>query len=245
MKLDTGSPTSPRHRGQTVGHEANPLQSRLHNQLGRMSTLSGGIRTLQAKLYLLREDSKRALANPSSEVELSSVSAPLREQYESLGADLQALMHAWEEGKKALSQDITRQARRISRSSSLSSEAGGRRAAAYSGLETVGEDDGRKQTLAALNGSTTMPISPPATDDGSDENSNNGEVFEAISSPKIRERSNLNRSQRIAKMKEEREQQEVGRQSRQEDVEMMKELQSVIKLRPFPKQEHYGRVTSI
>ena len=245
--LEVPSPTSPQQPSPSRANLSRS-QSRLQNQLRRISTLSNGIRSLQAKLYLLKEDSTQALANPSSEVELSEISASLRDQYDTLGADLQALMHAWESDKQALAQDITRQTRRMSCSSSQGSDVFSPRISLNGHLESVQENDAGKENSLDVHSPMSLPLSPPATDDGNEDNSATDEVFEAVGSPKVRDRSSMTREQRIAKMQEERVQQASQREKRETDVRMMQELQSVMKKRPVvgqPRRTPNGRVTSI
>lgn len=245
--LDTGisSPTSPKPASPLAPKTPNS-QNRLQNQLRRISTLSNGIRSLQAKLYLLKEDSAQALANPSSEAELSQISASLRDQYETLGTDLQALMQAWESGKQALTKDITRQTRRMSRSSSLGADALLPRIECSGHLESVDEHDTPIDGARDAPSRMSLPLSPPVTEDGSDDNSIADEVFEAVASPKVRERSTLTRDQRVAKMQEDRIVQAELREKRETDVHMMQELQSVMKQRPVPaRRTPTGRITSM
>lgn len=220
----------------------NPTHARVNSQMRRISTMSTGIRSLQARLYLLRDDSNRALSNSVSESELISLSTSLREQYDGLGTDLQSLMQAWESGRAALSQNITRQTRRISRSNSMTdttrsqsseprSPKSNRGVASQSYLSSVVEsaDPLRPRTIP-------LPLSPPATEDGSDHESNIGtednEVFEAIASPRVRERSVLSREQRIIKMQEDRERLTQARERKETSTHMLRELQTVIRMRP-------------
>lgn len=93
-----------------------------------------------------------------------------------------------------------------------------------------------------------MPLSPPVTDDGSEDHSADDEIFEAISSPRLRERSTLGREERIAKVREERERLASAKERREANTNMVRELQSVIKLRPIMrsrKQDEHNRVSSM
>lgn len=214
---DPPSPGSPSRRTSAAMHN-NPTRNRVESHVRRINAMSTGIRSLQAKLYLLREESTRALATPNSEEELSELSASLRDQYEGLGADLQALLQAWESGKHALTKDITNQAHRISRSSSISEDGHRRPPSSGSGLPSVSE--------------IPLPLSPPATEDGSDDMNADDEVFEAISSPRLRQRSTMSREERITKMHDERDRFARQREKQELGTNMVRELQSVMKLRP-------------
>lgn len=226
--------------------------TRLQSQLRRISTLSTGIRALQAKVYLLRDDSTRALSTSTSEPDLSSLSASLRDQYDAIGADLKVIMQAWETGRAALNLDINKHELRISRSSSISGAPRSPRSSIV-GLPMVDEDTNDLgagmgsplSALRALNGETVaLPLSPPSTDNGEDTSiAEEEEVFEAVAVPK--QRSVLSREQRIAKMVEERARVAVMRERREAGVNMMKELESVIGLRPPTRRTAGGRITTM
>lgn len=176
--------------------------------------MSTGIRGLQAKLHLLREESDRALDDSN---DISEMGPNLMSQYDSIGVDLRMLMAAWEEGRAALAQGIDRNEKRLSSISTLLSPA-----SSLSGLTTIGEG-GTADAFKALTGE-----SPPASEihDGEDDQ----EVFEAVAKP--RPRSMLTREERIAKVKEEREQRASARQQMEATKGMLRELETVISLRP-------------
>lgn len=152
-------------------------------------------------------------------------------QYESIGMDLKALMQEWEDGKAALASNIDRNERRISSMSSAVSPA-----ISLSGLIPV-EEGTPLDALRALNGDvrphSSMDFSSPEDAE---------EVFEAIAMP--RQRSSLTREQRIAKMKEDRAKKEVLRDKQEANTRMLRELESVISLRP-KKTTPNGRVTTL
>ncbi|KAL9050645.1 MAG: hypothetical protein Q9162_006504 [Coniocarpon cinnabarinum] len=247
---DDEQPATPMsHRRRTIGGRDQTVQhSRVESQVRRISALSTGIRSLQAKLYLLREDSKHALANSTSEGELAEVSASLKEQYEGLGSDLQALLEAWEVGKEALTKDISKHERRVSQPSSPFPPRSTSRPATPEDAATA--ISGTKQTMvyAPVQDPGRAPLSPPVTDDGSDEVSFEDEIFETISSPRLRERSTLTRQERIVQAKEERERLAYAKQKRDTSASMVQELQTVIKLRPAARArrpDKHERVTSL
>lgn len=147
-------------------------------------------------------------------------------------------MHAWESGRQTLVDDISRQERRVSRASS------GLRCSTPSigGLTAVEEDEDaesrgslspRSKAFQKLVGD--RPLSPPVTE-SEDEGSKDGEVFEAVAKPAQRERITLTREERIKKMHETREQQATMREKRDANMNMIKELQTVINLRPSKSQ---------
>jgi hypothetical protein len=192
-----------------------PGKERWRAQLRKINSLSAGIRGLQAKLQLLREESDMAL-NDSSDI--SELGPDLMVQYESIGVDLKELMSAWEEGKAALALGIDRNEKRLSSMSTLFSPT-----SSMSGLTTV-DEGGADEALKALTGEI-----PRASDlDQSDPETQ--EVFEAVALP--RARSMLTREERIVKMREDREQKAQARQQMDATRGMLRELETVINLRP-------------
>ncbi|KAF6798843.1 proliferating cell nuclear antigen [Colletotrichum sojae] len=196
-----------------------PGRERWRSQLRKLNSLSSGIRGLQAKLQLLREESDRSL-NESDDI--SELGINLLSQYESIGADLKILMQAWEEGKAALAQGIDRNEKRLSSMSTLLSPA-----SSLSGLTTV-EEGGAEAALKALNGE-----SPSSLDFSSTGEPDTEEIFEAVAQP--RPRSLFTREERIIKMREDREKREIAKEKADADRGMLKELEMVINLRPRPR----------
>ena len=227
---DFATPTSPKATSK-------PTNERLRSQVRKISTLSQGIRTLQAKMALLREDSTRAIASSD---DLTDLGPSLMAQYESIGGDLRSLMQDWETGKAALASNIGRQERRISLASSGLRSPG----SSLGGLTAVDEDSeagGIEAALRALTGEKEEPRSNRSSlAANSDE-----EVFEAVAMPRVRERSALSREERIARMNEERNRLGEVREKRMSSTNMMRELQSVINLRRPPGRNELGRITSI
>ncbi|KAF4581147.1 proliferating cell nuclear antigen [Ophiocordyceps camponoti-floridani] len=188
-----------------------PGRERWRSQWRKLDSLSTGIRGLQAKLHLLREESDRALDGSD---DISRLGPHLSSQYESIGVDLRQLMAAWEEGKAALALGIDRNERRLSSRSSMLSPTG-----SLSGLTTVDEGGDALDALKALTGESPLPSEAEAA-----------EVLEAVARP--RPRSLLTREERIVKMREDREQKAQARQQFDATRGMLRELESVISLRP-------------
>ena len=200
-----------------------PGRERWRSQLGKLNSLSTGIRGLQAKLALLREESDRTLNEADDITELGP---NLLAQYDSIGQDLKLLTQAWEEGRSALASGIDRNEKRISSIGMLLSPA-----ISLSGLTTVGEDSisgggTAEDALRALTGGS--PLGGSTVGDPEEET-----VFEAVSLPPAsRRRSMLTRDERIAKMKEERERRAEAREQADASRGMLRELEMVINLRP-------------
>lgn len=212
----------------TPKNPVTPGRERMRAQMRKLGSLSQGIRGLQAKLHILREESDRTL-NESDDI--SDLGSNLMAQYESIGADLKSLMHEWEDGKSALAVNIDKHERRISLSSAgmLMSRSS---TPSLGGLTAVGGSP--TDALRILNGEARSGSSMEAT--SSDE-----EVFEAIALP--RQRSTLSREERMAKMKEDRMRQAISREKADASTHMLKELETVIKLRPRGRTT--GRMTSV
>ena len=194
-----------------------PGREKRRNQFRKLNSLSTGIRGLQAKIALLREESERSL-NEAEDV--SELGPSLMAQYESIGQDLKMLQQAWEEGKVALASGIDRNEKRLSSMSALLSPA-----ISLSGLTTV-EEGTAVDAFKALTGE-----SPPSSTFGSTRgDQDEAEVFEAVAVP--RPRSLLTREERITKLKEDRERREQARESADANRGMLRELEMVINLRP-------------
>ncbi|KJZ77878.1 hypothetical protein HIM_02515 [Hirsutella minnesotensis 3608] len=208
-----------------------PNRERWRSQMRKLNSMSSGIRGLQAKLHLLREETDRVLDDSS---DISELGPHLMSQYESIGVDLKELVTAWEEGKTALALGIDRNEKRLSSISTLMSP---RSSLSLSGLTTV-EEGGAEEALKALTGELSPPPEPvePYTP----------EIFEAVARP--RPRSSLTREERIIKMREDREQKAQARQHMDATRGMLRELETVISLRPGKRASapvNPGRVVSL
>jgi len=192
-----------------------PSRERWRAQLRKLNSLSSGIRGLQAKLHVLRDESDRNL-NDTEDV--SELGTSLMIQYESIGVDLKALMQEWEAGKAALASNIDRNERRISSMSGMLSPT-----TSLGGLTAV-EEGNASDALRALNGETKSRSSMDFSSSDAEE------VFEAVAVP--RQRSTLTREERIIKMKEDRIKRESMKNKAEASTNMLRELESVINLRP-------------
>jgi hypothetical protein len=193
-----------------------PGRERWRSQLMKLNSLSSGIRGLQAKMALLREESDRTL---NAAEDISELGPNLMLQYESIGQDLRLLTQAWEEGKSALASGIDRNEKRLSTISTLLSPT-----TSLSGLTTV-EEGGALEAFKALTGE-----SPPQSTFGSPRDTEQEEVFEAVAMP--RPRSLMTRQERITRMKEDRDRREEARERSEANKGMLRELEMVINLRP-------------
>ena len=129
-------------------------------------------------------------------------------------------MQEWEEGRAALATGIDRNERRISLCGSASARSRASTPNSLSGVTVVGSGSPR-EALKILNGEI-----PSSVEAGSEDE----EVFEAVALP--RQRSTLTREERLAKMKEDRVRQGLAKEKAEASGNMLKELETVIKLRP-------------
>ncbi|QIW95866.1 hypothetical protein AMS68_001384 [Peltaster fructicola] len=212
-------PMTPAHKTQHT-----PTREKMRSQVRKISNLSTGIRTLQAKMQILRDETNRSIEQSDH---LNDLGPDLMTQYDSIGADLKELMQAWELGKASLQSNLSKQERRISMASS------GLRSPVSSlgGLTAVDEDSLPAGALRALNGEMDgLQVDTKSHRSSMATISSEDEVFEAIAMPK--QRNPLSREERISKMYEERERQSALRAKRDANTSMLKELESVISLRP-------------
>lgn len=211
-----------------------PGRENLRNSVRKLSGLSQGIRGLQAKMQVLREETNKSLEDTEDVTELGG---HLMVQYDSIGADLRSLIQAWETGRNALALNIERHERRISQASS----SGLRSPVPSLGGLTAVDEGSPSDALRALNGETLSPQqSAPPSDQGSN---SDDEVFEAIAIPKTR--VTMSREERMQKMQADRARQASIREQREASNNMLRELESVINLRPHRHTLPAGRVTSL
>ena len=206
-----------------------PGRERLRSQVRKFTFLSHGLRGLQAKMHILREESDKALGSSD---EVTALGSSLLEQYDAFGSDLRALVADWEEGRSALTASIGKHERRISLNSNgmlFSRSPTPSSMASLGGITEVGSPT---EAFKLLTGDTMPTLDAGSSDD---------EVLEAMGSP--RPRSALTREERIAKMKEDRLRQASTRERVDASRFMVKELESVIKARPRGKTT--GRISSI
>ncbi|KAI0593834.1 Mysoin-binding motif of peroxisomes-domain-containing protein [Biscogniauxia sp. FL1348] len=202
-----------------------PGQDRWRHQVRRLSSMTMNIRSVQAKLHLLREESSKALNEAD---DITDIGPLFMAQYDSIGQDLRDLMEAWQSGKATLASGIDRNEKRISSIGSMMMSP----TSTMSG-QTIAEEDesspderepGVDDALKKLNGESSP------TGFAHPEIAVEPVVFEAISVP--RPRSMLTREERITRMKEDRKAKEVARAKADAHRGMMRELQGVLERKP-------------
>lgn len=208
-----------------------PGKESMRGQMRKLSSLSQGIRGLQAKMHLLRDESERVLDESNESPEFG---IDLLVQYDSIGSDLKRLVQEWEEGRTALAASIDKNDHRMSLSPT-GLLAPMSPTLSLGGLTAVGGNS--PDALKALNGYPRSPRSRSSTSTSSSAE----EVFEAVALP--RQKSLLTREERIAKMKEDRVRSALLRGKADANTNILKELETVIKLRPRGRTT--GRMASV
>ena len=213
-----------------------PARDKMRSQVRKLSMLSSGIRGLQAKMQLLREEAGRAIERSDDPTDLGP---DLMAQYESIGADLKDLLSSWEAGKASLQTNLVQRERRLSAASAARYSP----VASLSGLTAVdeaGEAGGPADALAALTGADPSPpsnrssLATTAATDPEDDDQKQPHLFEAVAMPPSARapRAALSREDRLMRMQEERDRQAAARARRDANTSMLRELESVINLRP-------------
>ena len=203
----------------------------MRGQIRKLGSLSLGIRGLHAKMHFLRDESERVLDELN---ETPEYGINLMVQYDSIGADLKMLMQEWDDGRAALAASIDRNDHRTL-ASPIGLLAPMSPTLSLGGLTAVGGNS--PDTLKGLNGYHEPPRSRSSTSTSS----SGEEIFETVAVP--RQRSLLTREERIAKMKEDRVRSALARGKTDANATMVKELETVIKLRPRGRTT--GRISSV
>ncbi|KAI1767603.1 Mysoin-binding motif of peroxisomes-domain-containing protein [Hypoxylon sp. FL1150] len=199
-----------------------PSHDRWRHQVRRLNSMTMNIRSVQAKLHLLREESSKSLNEAD---DISDLGPLFMAQYDSIGQDLRDLMEAWQTGKASLASGIDRNEKRLSSIGStlmspISTMSG--RTIAEEDESSLDGHDGVADALKKLNGYTTPPTEPDTPIEP--------EVFEAISIP--RPKSLLTREERIIGMREDRKVKEIAKAKAEAQRGMMRELQGVLERKP-------------
>ena len=182
-------------------------------------------------MRLLRDESDEALGRTD---EVSETGTNLLAQYDSIGADLKGLIEEWEKGRVALATNLDKKDHKRSLSST-GNACPVSPTSSLGGATAVGESP--QDALQALNGCSKGPRSRSSTTTSS----SGEEIFEAVALP--RQRSTLTRDERMAKIKEDRMRQAIVKEKAHANTHMLKELETVIKLRPRGRTT--GRLTTI
>ena len=195
-----------------------PNFERRKTQMRKLNSLTQSLRGLQAKMYALREETDKSLEKTD---EISDYGSDLMTQYDAIGSDLKLIMQEWESGKVALAMNIDKTEKRLSQTSlDLKSPT-------FSWGGSTLSGDSPSDALRALIGELPRNLDIMEVDEEAEDQE---KVYEAVALP--RARSMLSREERIQKMKESREQAQAAKNTGDENTKMLKELRTVINLRP-------------
>jgi Mysoin-binding motif of peroxisomes len=214
-------------QGPEVVPPRTPAKEKVHAQFRRLDALSRSIRSLNARMLLMRDEANSLIEGAGHSTDITSV---LAKQYDLVGSDLRNLMSEWERGRNTMLLGIGA----IDRSS-LSRSSSGLRSPhspvhSLGGITAVNEGS----PAEALRRLTEEGLKAPSNDGlGSDE-----EIFEAVALPPKPKRLSMTREEKLAKMQEDRRKRATLQESRDASTNMLRELETVIKHRPR------GRTTS-
>ncbi len=209
------------NRASEIGAPMTPGKERTQAQLRRLDALSQSIRSLNARMLLMRDEANGLIEDGEQSSDISSV---LTKQYDLVGGDLRNLISEWERGSNTMLLGAgTHDLLSLSRSSS--------------GLRSP------HSPVNSLGGKTAVNEGSPAealkrlSGDGSQAPSNDGlgsdeEIFQAVSLPYKPKRLSMTREEKLAKMQEDRRKRATLRESRDATTNMLRELETVIKHRP-------------
>jgi virulence-associated protein VapD len=197
------------------------------HQIRRIGSMNGNIKSLEAKMAVLVEESSRTLSDDSTD--LSDLGKVFSEQYESIGRDLRSLMESWETGRKSLQRGIAENRRKSTMSARVSSRSSGSGPGTFS--DDAEENGTPADALRALEGDSSPPVNgvttPPTAPDTPSPTEER--TYEAIGGPEPRPRSTLSRDERIKKMREGRDAREAARQEARKNRYVIDELKGKLK----------------
>jgi Mysoin-binding motif of peroxisomes len=207
-----------------------PLRQQPQAQNRRFETVASGVRSLNAKVRIARDDLADLIANDASEATISSTIA---KHYENVGSELRNLLVDWERGRSAMSLNAEVEGRASRPSSGVRSPISP--SPSLGGVTMV--DGGPADALRLLTGDYDSGQATSA--DGHDE-----EVFEAVARPRKRlSLAVLTREEKMAKLQEDRKKRATFHEQAETTTNMLRELQMVIKHRPHNRTS--SRVTSV
>jgi hypothetical protein len=192
-----------------------PEKERFRMQLRKANELSSELRSMQAKLHILRDDVSRILEGQGN---INAIAPLFNSQADNIGYDLKILNHTYDSWRTSLLPAMDRDSRRRSRPSSEL-----RSPVSLGGLTVVDEHGGPSDALRALIGESSGSGSSPAGSIADEE------VFEAIALPRLRR--TLTREEKIAKLQDEEVRRAVAREQRKASDNMVRELETVINTR--------------
>jgi hypothetical protein len=206
-----------------------PQKRHTKAQIRRFDAVANTIRSLNAKVHLLREEinSMRATDDPSLSITITG-------HYEQLGAEIRNALVEWEKGRNTMFLNVgTDSDRRLSRASSGMRSPASPSPSSLGGLTIV--DGGPAEALKLLSGDERSSSDGAGVDE---------EVFEAVALPRKRMSwAPMSREEKLTKLQEDRRKRQTMHEHAENTTNMLRELQMVIKHRPLARSD--TRITSI
>ncbi|KAL6241024.1 hypothetical protein RBB50_012119 [Rhinocladiella similis] len=199
-------------------------------QMRRFDAVANSIRSLNAKVHLLKEEMQKSSADKDD----STFSMAITRSYESLGAEIRSTLNQWENGRNTMFLNVDADLeRRSSRASSDIRSPGSPSPSSLGGLTIV--DGGPAEAFRLLSGDERG-----SSDGGLDE-----EVFEAVAMPRKRMSwTPMSREEKLSRLQQDRKKRATMQEHADNTTSMLRELQMVIKHRPNMARPE-TRVTSI
>jgi Mysoin-binding motif of peroxisomes len=221
------SPNAGADSGTDPSAPRSPGKEKVQAQLRRLDAILQGIRGLNARMLLLRDEANSLMEGIEHSSDISSV---LARQYDVIGGDLKSLISEWEGGRTTML-PCSSSVDRFSLSRSPSGLRSPQSPVHSLGGTTAVAEGSPSDALRRLTGAALQTSSNDGA--GSDE-----EIFEAVALPPKPKRLSLTREEKLAKMQEDRRKRATLQESRDATTSMLRELETVIKHRPR------GRTTS-
>lgn len=208
-----------------------PQNRHTRAQLRRFDAVANAIRSLNAKVHLLREE-MNALSSSDDD---SGLSMAIARNYESLGPEIRNTLAEWEKGRNTMFLSVgSDPERRFSGASTEIRSPASPSPSSLGGLTVV--DGGPAEALRLLTGERRGSSDGGALDE---------EVFEAIAMPRKRMSwTPMSREEKLNRLQEERKKRATMQEHADNTTNMLRELQMVMKHRPNHARSE-ARVTSI
>ncbi|KIW25356.1 uncharacterized protein PV07_08541 [Cladophialophora immunda] len=206
-----------------------PQKRHTKAQLRRFEAVANAIRSLNAKVHLLREE-----INSLKSKDDSSLSMAITGHYDHLGAEIRNALVEWEKGRNTMFLNVgTESDNRFSRASSGMRSPASPSPSSLGGLTVV--DGGPAEALRLLSGDERSQSDGVGLDE---------EVFEAVALPRKRMSwAPMSREEKLNKLQEDRRKRATFQEHAENTTNMLRELQMVIKHRPLARSD--TRITSI
>ena len=216
-----GNPVKEEMDSETEGElfATTPHKRHTNAQMRRFEALANNIRSLNAKVHLLREE-----INTMKTTDDPSLSITITGHYEQLGTDLRQTVIEWERGRNTMYLNVgTGSDRRLSRASSGILSPSSPSPSSLGGFTVV--EGGPAEAFKLLAGDEQSSYDGAGMDE---------EVFEAVALPRKRMSwAPMSREEKLNKLQEDRRKRQTLQDHAENTTTMLRELQMVIKHRPL------------